>query len=270
MKKQWIIRGVGILLFLFFVGYLYVYESYLHGTFNSKEVILAKDKIEVGTHITEANINEILHVVPYPRELITDAMITDPSTLLNKRTVSVIEANDYFSKDKLDESKLKETKDHRFFSIPSKWIESVPGSLRRLDEVDVWLIPSEPELAAKYRILTKEQDLLPEARNTVEQEQHSNVTTNNIPQTEYRSNDLNIANVSMPEELYDISLPILEEKVVAFIKNNSNTEVIGVEDKENRLDATSAPAVLELSLTDEEFAALKRAYIKGYKLVFSY
>jgi predicted DNA binding protein len=64
--------------------------------------------------------------------------------------------------------------------------------------------------------------------------------------------------------------PILTDVVVAYIKSSQNKEVVGSEEPTDRLDAESKPAVLELSLTNDEYRQLVEAYENGYRLVVSY
>jgi len=128
----------GVLLMLFF-GWIVADNTIFKGGFSSQNIVVATDEIPVDSIIEEEHIT----VQKIPNEYVTEEMIKDPEELLGKRTITVIEKFDSFSKNKVGDPSLKKNKDEFFFSIPSSWIESVPGSLRRLDTVDLWL--SKPE-----------------------------------------------------------------------------------------------------------------------------
>jgi hypothetical protein len=213
VDKKWVLRVIAGICIVGFLGYIYFYETTLHGLLNTTKVVLAKETIPKNTRITQ----EHLYITDFPKKLVTPKTIINKDLLIGKRTGSVINQNDTFTLDKVDDARLRVSDEHRFFSIPSRWIESVPGSLRRLDLVDVWLIPTGNE---GFKL--------------------------------------------------SMDTPLLEKKVVAFIKNKQNKEVVGNENPSNRLNAKSSPAVLELSLTNREFSLMKEAVQKGFKLVFSY
>jgi hypothetical protein len=223
MNKKWVLRTIAVMCIFVFLGYIYIYETALHGMLNTTKVVLAKENIPINTKIT----SDHLYIGDYPKKLVTTDTVVDKHLIIGKRSVSVIGQHDTFSMHKVDDVRLRATEDHRFFSIPSKWIESLPGSLRRLDLVDIWLIPSG--------------DTDGDTESTV-----------------------HIKGALLTET------PFLQKKVVAFIKNNQNTEVVGDKSPNNRLNAESNPSVIELSLTNEEFSRMLEAIQKGYKLVFSY
>jgi hypothetical protein len=238
MKKKWILRAIAVICIVVFLGYIYVYETTLHGLLNTTKVVLAKDNIPINTKITKDH----LYMGDYPKKLVTAETVVDKNLIIGKRTVSVIGQHDTFSLSKVDDARIRMTEDHRFFSIPSRWIESLPGSLRRLDLVDIWLIPSGS------------------TGSTLNIKGESNTTI--LDQNEVKEPR---ARGELP-----MDTPFLQQKVVAFIKNNQNTEVVGNQNPNNRLNAESNPSVIELSLTNEEFSLLLVAVQRGYKLVFSY
>ncbi|MBH0167155.1 SAF domain-containing protein [Fictibacillus sp. 7GRE50] len=128
----------GVLLVLFF-GWIVADNTIFKGGFSSQNIVVASDKIPVDSIIEEEHVT----VQKIPNEYVTEGMIKDPAEVVGKRTTTIIEKFDSFSKNKIGDPSLKKNKNEYFFSIPSSWIESVPGSLRRLDTVDLWL--SKPE-----------------------------------------------------------------------------------------------------------------------------
>lgn len=213
--KKWLLRLLGVFCLLLFFGYIYVYETHLHGQFNQSDVVIALGHIPQNAIIQEEN----LALTSYPNELITQDTIQDKHQLVGLRTTQPINKNDTFTIEKTEPHFLKKTDEHRYFSIPQSWIQSVPGSLRRMDEVDVWLTPHQNHIELDFIV------------------QHE---------------------------------PYLQGIIVAFIKNSSNTEVVGALEPSDRLDAESRPALLELSLTNEQFKQLLRAHKAGYSFIFSY
>lgn len=215
MKKKWLFRLLGILFIFIFVGYIFVYETYLHGKLSTTKVVVATNNIESYELLTEEN----TYLSDYPRELVTEDTLLASKDVIGKRAAHDISANDPFTKKKVMSSKLRSEENERYFSIPSSWLVSVPGSLRRLDEVDIWL---------------------------------TRVAKEPLTQT------------------FSTEKPLLEKKVVAYLKSSNNVEVTGVGEASNRLDAINNPSRIELGLTDEEFNELKKAVESGYGLIISY
>ncbi|OIJ09456.1 hypothetical protein BKP35_16510 [Anaerobacillus arseniciselenatis] len=67
-----------------------------------------------------------------------------------------------------------------------------------------------------------------------------------------------------------ISDPILKEIPVIYVKSNNNREVEDVNGVSDRLQGTTRPTQVELSLKSEEFKKLEELYDQGYKFIFSY
>ena len=218
--KKLILRTIAVLCLILFFGYIYVYENFLYGKLNHTNVVVAAQDISRNTEITEEHLTVIEN---YPKELVTEDMILDKSQLVGKRAASFIAKHDTITPDKIEPSELRETEEHRFFSIPQQWLESVPGSLRRLDKVDIWVVKANQRQGNQEELV-----------------------------------------------VFPTDEPILTDVVVAYIKSNQNKEVVGSEEPMDRLDADSKPAVLELSMTNDEYRQLVEAYENGYRLVVSY
>jgi hypothetical protein len=227
MKNRLKLKIWAIFLLVLFFGWIYADNTIFKGGFNSQEVVVANDKLPIDTIIDYGH----LTVQKIPNEYVTKEMITNPGILIGKRTTSVIEKYDTFSKNKIGDAELRKDKDEDYFAVPSTWIESIPGSLRRLDTIDLWLNKSE-----------------------------ENTKTGDSP--------TKVSNLE--EEMKNASKPIASDITVAFIKNSQNTEVQGVDQKTDRLDGNSSPAQIEVLMKKEDFSMLSAAIAEGYKLIVSY
>lgn len=218
MKKNWFLRILGVFLILVFIGYVVLYETKLHGYFTSTKIPLAKGDIEAHQVITTNDV----YMKAYPNDLLTDEVVTKAQNVVGTRATTFISKNATISKAQVEPKSLrKEGKEH-FFSIPSSWLADLPGSLRRLDNVDIWVIK-------------------PKSNNAYQ-------TGTEFPSTK----------------------PLISNAYVAFIKNAQNLEVMGLTKANDRLNAQSSPAKIELSLTNEQYAKMKKAVENGYLLSLSY
>ncbi|MFE4524469.1 SAF domain-containing protein [Cytobacillus firmus] len=216
MKKTIFMRGLAVFLIISFIAYIFLYETKLHGMLNTSTVVFANKDFEPNEVIGEDDI----YLGKYPNELLHEKVIVDPKEIVGQRATGFISVNDIFTEKKVDSPLLRAKDGEKFFAIPNSWIETIPGSLRRLDMVDLWLVQTDK---------------------------------------------------SRPESnQFSVEKPILEGKVVAFIKNSSNTEVKGINSEKDRLDAGSQASQLEINMTNEEFIKVKKSVEAGYKLIFSY
>lgn len=231
MKNRLKLKIWAIFLLILFFGWIYADNTIFKGGFNSQEVVVANEKLPVDTIIDYGH----LTVKKIPNEYVTKDMITAHGTLIGKRTTTIIEKYDTFSKNKIGDAELRKDKDEDYFAIPSRWIESIPGSLRRLDTIDLWLSKTDED-----------------HKESKEQNPTQSVTT------------------IIDEEIKNASKPIVSDITVAFIKNSQNTEVQGVEQKTDRLDGNSSPSQVEVLMKKEDFSMLSAAIAQGYKLIVSY
>lgn len=135
MKKRWINKNlvISILFFVVFLAVVVVTELDLIADFDSVDIVVAAEKIPKD-HIIEP---KDLVVQKYPRELFRKGMITNPNDIVGKRTVQMIEASAFLTKNYVDESFLRPTKEHEFFPIPNEWMAKLQGTIRRYDLVNI-------------------------------------------------------------------------------------------------------------------------------------
>lgn len=67
-----------------------------------------------------------------------------------------------------------------------------------------------------------------------------------------------------------LSEPVLKNIPVVYVKSNNNREVEDVAGVTDRLQGTTRPTQIELSLILEEFKELEKLFDQGYKFIFSY
>ncbi|WP_282155751.1 SAF domain-containing protein [Cytobacillus gottheilii] len=63
---------------------------------------------------------------------------------------------------------------------------------------------------------------------------------------------------------------VLEEVPVAYVKDSRNGEVTGATNNNDRLNETSRPSSVQLSLKLEDFKVLEQLVLDGYRLIISY
>lgn len=136
MKNQKVLAIIAVVLFLLAIGYVVLYEFVLRERINREDVIVVTRNIEYNEIITA----EDLTFVAIQRDRTTPDMIRDPNEILDKRAVSYIPQAAFLTESMLDSAELISEETERFVSIPNSWIESIPGSLRRLDDIDIWLV----------------------------------------------------------------------------------------------------------------------------------
>lgn len=74
------------------------------------------------------------------------------------------------------------------------------------------------------------------------------------------------------DDVLDLNLdePILESVVVAYAKDSSNREVVGLNQEDIRLDASGHITNLDVVLTRDKFNLIKSYISQGYKLIIAY
>lgn len=135
-NNQKVLGGIAILLLLLFFGYIFVYESFLRDLINKEEVVVATRDIEYNDIITEDDVT----IQSIERDRVTNDMFRSLSQVVGQRAVSYIPQYGSITPKMIDSAELITGEDERFLSIPGRWIESIPGSLRRLDVIDIWLV----------------------------------------------------------------------------------------------------------------------------------
>ncbi len=97
------------------------------------QVIRVKDGIPSNSVITENNV----FVGEISRQYLTDSMATTLDEVVGKRAVHDIDRNMAIVKRDLDAAFLRPTNQHQYYPIPSDWLLTIQGTIRRFDLVNV-------------------------------------------------------------------------------------------------------------------------------------
>ena len=114
------------------------------------EVVMSKKDIKANTIIDDNNV----YIGEVKREYFTESMVTDPVTVLGKRATEDIAKNTKMRNSYLDAAMLRPSKDHEFFPIPSSWLLTIQGTLRRYDQVNVTAVYTDYGLDEEEEIET--------------------------------------------------------------------------------------------------------------------
>jgi hypothetical protein len=236
MKKALYTMSSVLLVVLAIAG-IATWEFYIKEKVNTTEVFVASKIIEPHTVVTEEHIRVELR----DRKGLPPKHITNIEDIIGKEVVFGLDVNDVFTHTKINivtEAGLKQN----VFPIPNSWIEAAPGSLRKNDKVDIYIIP----------------------------DKNSRNQTSQNTQIETNGDSVNVDKVAINGQRTD-DKPILKGVKVAFVKDSTNQEVRSIEGKENGRGNLSAYAYqLELLMQEEQFVQIKKAVESGYKLLFSY
>lgn len=221
---------IAVVLFLFWGFYTFGFEKYIHSNLTSTPIVMAKTNINKGELIT----SDKVYINPFPTKLTTSSMVRNTKLVIGRIAKFDIDKNQTINKNMLESSMLRPNDNYRLIPIPRDWIKDMPDSLRRLDKVDIIALPT--------------------------------VSDNKNNQTNI-SNDTKITNNSSVDV---IDGPILKQIVVAYVKSSRNSEIVGTSKKNPRLDGSSIPSEIELSMTYKQFDILQKYHNLHYQFVLTY
>lgn len=164
------------------------------------------------------------------REMIIDGAIKDISSLIGKSANQFIPAKSQLHELYFDEPYLITTEERMVTKIPKDWMHSVPSTIRRKDTA-VFI-----------------------ALDSVQQ---------NEINVSFNENGMPIGNNNLKDKE-----PVLEA-VVAYVRDSQNKEVTTTS-YEQRLNASSNVADIEVIITADEFKYLEQYIKQGYKFVIMY
>lgn len=129
--------------------------------------------------------------------------------------------------------------------IPSEWMYMQPGSLRRKDRINIYML---------------DKDFI------------SNVTGNYTKNQENPNHSIFMPSPQEITSLYDLE-PVLSNIPVVYAKDGSNNEVIDTtvsHEDGSRLNASGKISELELNMNEEDFKLLIGYINQGYKIYITY
>ncbi|MEK5217707.1 SAF domain-containing protein [Psychrobacillus sp. FSL H8-0487] len=124
---------LSIFFFALFVVVVIANEMNFFKHFTSVEVVVASEIIQKDTVITD----EMLTTMEYERGRVNDSMLRNLSDVIGKTATQIILPSQYVSSVALDQSILRPTSEHEFFSIPDAWLMDIQGTLRRYDLINI-------------------------------------------------------------------------------------------------------------------------------------
>ena len=222
---------LGIIFILAALASVYYWESRGRQYFLYSEVVVLNQSVEEGTTIT----SDMLDSLNTDRASIMEEAITSRDEIIGKKASHYIPGYSqlspvYF----INEEKIL-SKNEYIFTVPEQWIITIPNSLRRGDII--------------YFYPVKIQD---EKDNKEEETQ--------------------IGQYSSKKDFSDYQISsegnILESKV-AYLKDSGNREIVTIS-SEDRYDASSKIATLEIIATLEDVSYLKNLADINYKFIVLY
>jgi hypothetical protein len=122
-----------IFFFLIFIGVVLANEFDVFKSFTTVPVVMAKETIEKDKVIQE----EDVWIYQMPRDLANEQMFKAADDVIGRTATQVILPTQYISAKSLDQSVLRPSSEHEFFSVPNSWIVNIQGTLRRYDVVNI-------------------------------------------------------------------------------------------------------------------------------------
>ncbi|MGN7299766.1 hypothetical protein [Ferdinandcohnia sp. SAFN-114] len=270
--------GLGVMVSFLTIGFIFFYDFYLKERIDSEEVVVVK----AGTTIQKTERIDKKHLMIERRpkaSLIEDVVLAkDINKIVGNDARHEMVGNQMISMSMIDFDDL--VPDTEFGEairpITSEWIYAQPGSLRRKDKIDIYLVRPDGSTNLTQngptQVVSVEEDEESEeegtetAANPVNTNGNENTESTNESGSTEESQD----NVSIERK------PFLQGVRVVYVKDSSNKEVVssseeGSANQDKRLNGSSTISDLEVILNEEDFAKLIEEVLgKGSKLYITY
>jgi hypothetical protein len=237
--------GLGIFTSLATAGFIFVYDSYIKDRIDSTEVVVVKagEEILKSEQITE----DKLTIERRPKEaLISDVVLAkDMNRIIGEDAQQDIIGNSMISSKMIDSDHLvpDAKKGESIRPITKNMIFAQPGSLRRKDVIDIYLVK-------------------PDGTTNLQQNGPSKVNSSEVTKTEDTNNKTTNTR------------PFLKGVKVVYVKDSGNKEVVSSADGntlDKRLNATSTISDLEVILNEDDFTKLMDEVLgNGSKILINY
>jgi len=249
---------VGIMTSVLTIGFILVYDFYIKERINTTEVVVVKagETIRKSEQITE----DKLMIERREKDSLVDGIIKadEMDSIIGYDAAQDIYGNSMLSKKMVDHDRMVPDPKigEAIRPITQDMIYAKPGSLRRKDVVDIYLIYGD-------------------GTTSMEQNGPSTVSSQDTSQKEEEQTNSDETKTSTSQQKTDINRePFLKNVRVVYVKDSSNKEVVSPSDsesKDKRLNATSVISDLEVILSEEDFAKLMGEVLgKGAKLYITY
>lgn len=222
------------------IAFIFVYDMFLRDRIDSVEVVVVKanEEIQKSEKVTADKITTERR----PKEtLISNVVLAkDINSIIGIDSSQLIEGNSMISGNMLDVEEIVPNKEEgeAIRPITKDMIYAQPGSLRRKDTVDIYLVNKDGS--------TNMTEDGPSSKSSKKSEAASTSAT-----------------------------PYLQDVKVVYVKDSGNKEVVSATTEETtedqRLNATSTISDLEVILNDDDFKKLMDQVLgKGAKLYITY
>ncbi|WP_066412862.1 hypothetical protein [Sutcliffiella cohnii] len=241
--------ALGIFTALSVMAFIVIWDFVWKDSIDSVEVVVVKpgETIELKEAVST---DKVAIERRQKKDLVGDVVYaSDLESIIGVDAAQLIVSNSMISSQMLDFDNLipDPNKGEAIRPIPAEWIYAAPGSLRRKDRVDIYLL--DESLISK------------------------------VQGKEQKNSDETIKVVSNEEEtIKHLKLkPLLEDVAVIYVKDGSNREVINQDEKQGsnnnqqRLNATGRVSDLEILLNEEDFNKIADAVLgKHGRLYITY
>lgn len=243
--------ALGVFTSLATAGFIFVYDFYIKDRIDSEEVVIVKAGEEILK--SEPIYKSKLVVERRAKESLVEGVVLakDMNKIIGKDSKQVIVGNSMISTKMIDYDMLipDPEKGEAIRPITKDMIFAQPGSLRRKDEVDIYLVYKDKTTSIMVDGPTETSS---EDKKTEELNVTANQTLKGIVDTK----------------------PFLKGIKVVYVKDSGNKEVIGATESgesDKRLNATSTISDLEVILNEEDFSKLMNEVLqKGAQLYITY
>ncbi|MEY8742030.1 hypothetical protein AB9M62_21380 [Bacillales bacterium AN1005] len=231
---------LGLMTALCTIAFIFVYDMFLRDRIDSVEVVVVKasEEIQKSEKITADKITTERR----PKDtLISNVVLAkDINSIIGIDSSQLINGNSMISGNMLDVEEIVPNKEEgeAIRPITKDMIYAQPGSLRRKDTVDIYLV---------YK----------DGSNSTQEDGTS------------------IKNSKGSEATSTSATPFLQDIKVVYVKDSGNKEVVSASTEENtedkRLNATSTISDLEVILNDDDFKKLMDQVLsQGAQLYITY
>lgn len=274
--KPWAKIFLGILTSLLTIGLILIYDFGIREKIDSEEVVIVKAGEIIHKHepITKEKITVERRA---KKSLIDDVVLADDiDKIIGFDAKQDIVGNSMISENMIDYDRMipDESKGEAIRPIPNEWIYAQPGSLRRKDLVDFYLVYPDGSTNVSSEngpsfVSSMDEDI---ETNTDSSEDESMYLYDEENQQDKQSDK-----ESEKENIVMDTKPFLKDVRVVYVKDSGNQEVVSTSeegrksDNNERLNASSEPNNLEVILDESDFSKLMEEVLgKNAKIYITY
>lgn len=273
--KPWVKILLGILTSVLTISFILVYDFFIRERIDSEEVVVVKagETIFKNETITEDKIA----IERRPKETLIDGVIKakDVNMIIGYDASQDIVGNSMISRTMIDYDDLipDESKGEAIRPIPNEWIYAQPGSLRRKDLVDFYLVY--PDGSTNFNnengpshVSSTDEDVYTEEDPSDDEDMVYTYDSENEQDGE-KNEKISEENLKMNTK------PFLKDVRVVYVKDSGNQEVVSTsgdgKNTNERLNASSEPNNLEVILNEEDFIKLMEEVLgKNARIYITY